>query len=174
MCSPKKRFEFQGIIWAAILLATIFLAASCQNDKKNRKLVPEVTLEERQWLGKFFDDLLFWENGAYTLWGSKPLTEIVLYHYTEEQRAEQIKSIPKEELENCYVIDQYDLPVNWEKWEKISSRFHLNRYLLFKSHSSEDGEVSFVYFVDILKTAAVIQDHYDLFSRAIGFDFHPL
>ena len=29
-------------------------------------------------------------------------------------------------------------------------------------------------FVDIIKTAAVIQDNYEAFQKAMGFDFHPL
>ena len=74
------------------------------------------------------------------------------------------------ENEDCYISEQYDLPKNWEKWEKISSRFPMKRYLLFKSHTSEDENVSFVYFVDVLKTAALMQDHYDLFRKAVGFD----
>ena len=80
---------------------------------------------------KFFDDLLFQEGAVYSLWGSKPITEIALYHYSKEELAAIQESLSKEDLQNCYVIDNYDLPANWEKWEKIQSRFPIKRYLFF-------------------------------------------
>ncbi|MDN3507155.1 MAG: hypothetical protein P0S96_08000 [Simkaniaceae bacterium] len=123
---------------------------------------------------KFFNDLLFKEGGVYTLLGSKPVTEVVLYHYTDEEMAELQKHLTPEELENCYVDDQYDLPKNWERWEKYSSDKPLKRHLLFRSHYSEDGKSSYVYFVDIVKTALLLQDNYDLFAREVGFVFNPL
>lgn len=133
-----------------------------------------VVQENQKWMTKFFHDLLFSEGAVYTLWGSKPMTEIILYHYSDEEWAAIHKNIPPEDLKDGFAFDVYDLPTNWELWEKISSKFPMNRYLLFKSHTSEDGRISFIYFVDIFKTATVLQDHYALFKAAVGFDFHPL
>ena len=82
--------------------------------------------------------------------------------------------LSQEERENCFIQNNYDLPSNWEKWEKIKSKFPLKKHLLFQSHFDEDGKASFVYFVDILKTAVAIETHYELFQRAVGVDFHPL
>jgi hypothetical protein len=134
----------------------------------------EITLDERAWMEKFFDDLLFVEGGVYTLWGSKPITEIVLYHHSQEEIDEMQRVAPEENLENCYIVKNYDLPENWERWEKISSRFPLPKYLLFRSHYTEDRKISFIYFVNILRTASVIEENYEIFQRAVGFDFHPL
>ncbi|MBS0652674.1 MAG: hypothetical protein JSR39_04015 [Verrucomicrobia bacterium] len=155
------------------LLSIIFFLSGCEPITKEK---PPVTLteEERQWLGEFFNDLLFVEGGAYTLWGSKPVTEIVLYHYTEEEMQQIVDGLAEEDKNNCYVQETYDLPENWLKWEKIQNRIALKKHLLFRSHFDEDGKASFVYFVDILKTALVIESNYDLFQRAVGFDFHPL
>ena len=133
----------------------------------------ELNQQERKWMQKFFHDLLFVEGGIYTLWGSKPMTEIVLVHYTEEEVEAILKGAPEEETRNCYVNDCYDLPENWEKWEGIKNRFPIKKYLLFRSHFDADEKISFVYFVDILKTATVIQSNYALFQKAVGFDFHP-
>ena len=41
--------------------------------------------QERKWLEKFLTDIMLRENGIYTLWGSKPMTLIVLDHTPEEK-----------------------------------------------------------------------------------------
>lgn len=155
-----------------LFLAMVFLFCACNAPQKQSSQF-EISTEEREWMEKFFSDLLFAEGGIYTLWGEKPVTEIVLYHYTDEEMNALSQDLPEEDKKNCYVTDCYDLPCNWEKWEKIQSRFPIKKYLLFRSHLDEDGKASFVYFVDILKTAIVLQDNYELFKKVIGFDFHP-
>lgn len=158
------------------LFQILFFLFSCSNphNPPSHSTLYEITQEESDWMAKFFDDLLFEEGAVFTLWGSKPMTEIILYHYSEEEMAVMFDNLTKEELENCYINYKYDLPKNWEKWEKIHSRFPIKKYLLFRSHFSEDKKVSFVYFVDILKSASIIHDHYDLFRKSVGRDFHPL
>jgi hypothetical protein len=68
----------------------------------------------------------------------------------------------------------YSLDKTWFQWEKIQHRFPMKRYMLFKMDQFQSDHVFFVLFVDILKTAATIQDNYDVFRKAIGTDFHPL
>ncbi len=122
---------------------------------------------------ELFDNILFWEGAAYTLWGSKPLTMIIITHYTTEELAQFEKDQDLKASKNCYIVDT-SMVENWPRWEQVCAKFPMKRYLLFRSHDSEDGRYSFIYFVDILKTATVIQNNYDLFARAVGFDFHPL
>ncbi len=122
---------------------------------------------------KLFDNILFWDHAVYTLWGSKPITEIVLSHYSDEDMALIEKEASLNPSNNGYIVEG-DLEENWERWEAIQSRFPMKRYLLFKSHDSVDGRYSYVYFVNILRTAMVIQENYELFSKAVDFDFHPL
>jgi len=50
----------------------------------------------------------------------------------------------------------------------------MNRYMLFKMDQFQNDHLFFILFVDILKTAATIQDNYDAFRKVIGVDFHPL
>ena len=68
----------------------------------------------------------------------------------------------------------YSLDKTWFQWEKIQHRFPMNRYMFFKVDQLQENHVTFVLFVDVLKTAAIIQDNYDAFRKAIGEDFHPL
>ncbi len=151
----------------------IFLFSACRQSEKDCSHL-YVAKEDKQWIEKFFHDLLFKEGGAYTLWGSKPITEIVAYHYSDEEMIELMRQLPEEELKSCYKDEQYDFPENWERWEAICINFPFHKHLLFRAHFSEDRKMSYIYFVDIIKTALLIQDNYDLFRREIGFEFHPL
>ncbi len=175
MKTPLRRIGCQYFAFLGVLLTIVFFAQSCQPRKTKRidQTTYEVSAEERLWMTKLFDNILFWEHGIYTLWGSKPITEIVLSHYTNDELAQIEKTASLNPSNNGYLVEG-DLEENWGKWEAVQSRFPMKRYLLFKSHDSVDGRHSFVYFVNILKTATVIQENYDLFSKAVGFDFHPL
>lgn len=161
----------KGLIKTFSFFTSIIFFVSACNDSHEDMPDYSLTSEDKEWLGKFFDDLLFVEGGVYTLWGCKPVTEIVFYHYTEE---EMQSNFSEDEKKDCFIQDVYDLPLNWEKWEKICSRFPFKKHLLFRSHFDEDGKASFVYFVDILKTAVTLESHYDMFRKAVQFDFHPL
>jgi len=142
--------------------------SSCTPSKQDSQL--DISTDERQWMEKFFHDLLFLEGGVYTLWGSKPVSEIVLNHMTDEEW----DAVYQEEVTDCYINDNYDIDENWEKWEKIASKFPIKKYLLFRARFDEEEKTSIIYFVDIIKAATALQDHYELFCREFGFDFHPL
>lgn len=94
------------------------------------------------------------------------------------------KLSPIEKEEKALLIDDKDFIYNieelWEKWEKIQHRFSLKkRFLLLKKERpketpSEPDRYYDVLFVDVLKTALVIQENYELFRKAVGYDFDPL
>lgn len=148
---------------------------SCENSAKSHSFKPiPIDQEDRQWMTKFFKDMMLDERGVFTLMGSKPLTLIVLENYTEEEIQAHYASLSEEEKKNGRIVEKYDLPENWEKWEKVSARFPMKRYMLFKSGMYENPNATFVFFVDILKTTMVIQENYEIFQKAVGFDFIPI
>lgn len=157
-----KLYKF-FIVFAAI----IFFFSSCNTSQSNNSY--PISSKEKKWMNKFFYDLMLEWGGIYTLWGSKPLTRIVLYQYSEEEIRTYQQSLSNKEKKNCRLI-KYDLPENWEKWELVKKRFPLKRYLLFKQTESD---VTFIYFLDILKTTIIIQENYEIFKREVGFDFDP-
>ena len=127
---------------------------------------------------KFFNDLMLDQSAIYTLWGSKPLTFATAYlmdSYSEEEIQAYYDNLSEEEKKNGRIVEDYDLPENWEKWEKISAKFPIKRYLLFRSKfDAEDPHSFYIFFVNVLKTATVIQENYQLFRDTVGFDFDPL
>lgn len=152
----------------------ILLTASCQSNNKETSSF-NITSEERVWLTQFFEDVMLSENAIYTLWGSsKPMTLIAIEQYTDEEKQALKNSLTEEEKKEGFTHVGYSLDKTWFQWEKIQDRFAMNRYMLFKVDQLQEDHVIFVAFIDILKTAAVIQDNYEAFHKAIGFDFHPL
>lgn len=98
------------------------------------------------------------------------------------------KLSPLEKEEKAFLIDDKDFIYNieelWEKWEKIQHRFPLKkRFLLLKKERHKEGwkevfpnytAIYDVLFVDVLKTALVIQENYELFRKTVGYDFDSL
>lgn len=98
------------------------------------------------------------------------------------------KLSPQEKEEKAYLIDDKDFIHNieelWDKWEKIQHRFQIKkRFLLFKKEYPKEywqhlfpeySAIHTIFFIDVVKTALVIQENYELFKRAVGFDFDPL
>jgi len=174
----KKSYKDIKIHLKTILIFMVLLV-SCQPSEKPT-LSPEISPQEREWLTKFFSDIMIFERGIYTLWGAhKPMTILPMADYSEKELKARYESLSEEEKKKnneCFkveVIDGYAIYEAWKKWEQISHRFPMKRFMLFKQES-DDPHVFSVIFVDIVKTASVIQDNYEAFREAIGFDFHPM
>lgn len=160
----------------AIIFVVLFIF-SCQPTQES-KLSDKISPHEREWLTQFFSDIMLFQSGIYTLWGAhKPITIIPVENYSEEEMKAIYESHSEEETNEegfrVDVIDGYNLSEAWKKWEQISDRFPMKRFMLFKQEE-QDAHVFFLVFVDIIKTAAIIQDNYEDFQKAMGFDFHPL
>jgi hypothetical protein len=156
-----------------VLLAIFFSFFSCNQTSEKSSLF-DLTAEERVWMENFFRGIMIQEGAVYTLFGSKPMTKIYINYYTEEEKKNLINEMSKEQKENAIWCTDYRLADNWEKWMQIRQRFQINRYLLFKKQSPNNAKLANLYFVDIVKLATVLQEHYELFSRETGMDFDPL
>jgi hypothetical protein len=169
-------FSHLNRLW--MLLSIIFLIfTSCQPSSGKETHSNVISEEEKEWLTQFFRDIMLYENGIYTLWGAyKPMTIVQVDVYSEEQKKAFYDAMTEEEKKNGFVLEEYSLPETWRKWRQISHRFPMKRYMLFESGLSQeyDPESFFIVFVDVLKTAVVIQNNYEAFRKAMGGDFHPL
>ena len=98
------------------------------------------------------------------------------------------KSLSKETRKKARLIPEKDFIYSteelWDKWEKIQHRFPLSKkFLIVKKERMLDKVHKFdpkckkifnVIFVNILQTALILQENYELFKQAVGFDFDPL
>ena len=156
-------------------LAIILFFSSCDfHNHEHLRYDRRVVETNREWMTRFFANLMIFENGIYTLWGSKPVTLIIINDYSAEELKAYYDSLTEEEKKNGILVEDDYLKEDWEKWEKINGFLPMKGFLLFRSNLYHDPHASYVFFVNILKTAIVIQENYDSFRRVVGFDFNPL
>lgn len=155
-----------------ILLAIVLFVVSCSHSPKQESLF-DITAEEREWMEPFFKELLLEETAIYTLWGSKPVTRCVLYYHTDNELEELYNQMTEQEKKEVFFRENSHFEENWEKWEKIQSRFPMKRYLLFKVDNPGSEKTALVYFVNILETALTMRQHYAMFKNVICEDFDP-
>lgn len=132
--------------------------------------------EEKVWLQEFFRDLLFNYPGAYTLFGTKPISTSCVYHFTEEDKREieeYNKNLSKEERSKMRE-KRYDYDANYEKWQKIKARFPIHQYLFGSFPSPYVDKVEVVLFVNVEETLRTLLNYYDDFRRVLGHDFDPI
>lgn len=173
----KKRASKRRLPLAFFLLVTFSLfLTQCSSPKK---LTPppkyEITKEERIWLQEFFRDLLFKHPGAYTLFGTKPISDSCIYHLTEDDRKEMeeyYKTLSDEERAQMKK-KRYDYDSNYAKWQEIKNRFQIRQYLFGAFSCSSDEKVEILLFVNIEETLRTLLKFYEDFRRVLGFEFDP-
>ena len=105
--------------------------------------------------------------------GSKPLSEIGIYYYSEEEVKAYYEQLSDEEKQTCAVVDNYDLPDHWEKWDQLRASLPINKYLFVKREHPTDKHITLVYFVNIANTTRALKENYDLFKTETGLEFDP-
>lgn len=66
-----------------VLFISIFVL--CFSCSSNTDESLHVTKEEAKWLDKFFTDIFLEQGAVFTLWGTKPITVIPVYLFTDEE-----------------------------------------------------------------------------------------
>lgn len=173
-----KKFAFSCRLPFSFLFLIFSILLTCCNAPK-RSTVPVHTFtlsqEERVWLREFFRDLLFKHPGAYTLFGTKPISTSCVYHLNEEDKKEMeeyYKNLSEEERLKMRK-KRYDYDGNYEKWQKIKDRFSISQYLFGSFPLPFDDKVEIVLFVNIEETLRTLLKYYDDFRRVLGHDFDP-
>lgn len=167
--------RLEKIIYVLILI--IFSFSSCSKARRSYTYLQkyEITEEEKKHLKEFFRDVLFDNPGAYTLYGTKPMSISSLYYLTQEERQKSYEDyllLPNEEKAK-YILERYDLSANYTHWEKIKTRLPVTQYLFgtFSSPYAKRGKL--LLFVNIELTLKMLLNHYEDFRHLLGTDFDP-
>lgn len=131
------------------------------------------TKEERTWMEKFFKDVMLDNTAIYTLWGTKPMTDIHIHYHSKEEVQAFFDGLSEEEKKTVIVIENYDLPENWVKWEQIRSRYPMKNYLFFKKADPEDPKFARITLVNIKEMTFLLLRNYDIFKQETGVNFDP-
>lgn len=184
------------------LLVFIVILSSCGLNSSVSKY-PYKSKAQKKNLEKLFRNILFWEGGAYTLLGSKPITsfevvdsrnikeeifnhfpsglDIKIYINKDDERDlkfyHSLNSKNKQKVvllpDNDYIFDIMPL---WKDWEDLDRKVKKSkRYLLFKTEfSSDEEEGYYITLVNVLQTACLLKKHYELFKPLLGDNFDPI
>lgn len=164
----KRVFISRYLTIFFLFLSTCFLV-SCRHETRRQE-----GSDENQLLTDFFKQILIYDSGIYTLWGSKPITFIDMSEISQEEINKWLADMSEEEKKNNILHEDLNLKEGWNKWKQVSCQFPMKKYMLFESNLFGSSDDPVIVFVNILKTATVIEDNYELFKRKMGFDFHPL
>lgn len=173
----KFSFRFRLPLFNFLFLIFSILLTCCKAPKRSTVPVHTFILsqEERIWLQEFFRDLLFKNPGAYTLFGTKPISTFCVYHLTKKDKKEMeeyYKNLSEEERLKMRK-KRYDYDANYENWQKIKDRFSISQYLLGSFPLPFDDKVEIMLFVNIEETLRTLLKYYDDFRRVLGHDFDP-
>lgn len=150
-----------------IFFTLLFLAgSSCSSNSQNDSFLDE----EHRALESLFAHFLLYEGGAYTLFGTKPLSFVVFSRIPDQEKQEFFSFST-----HPILVNELNFFENWNIWKRLESRFSMSRFLFFerKPPPFSTGDSS-VFLVNISTTASILQKHYERFKAVIGRDFDPL
>jgi hypothetical protein len=143
------------------LICIFFTGCSEVNDSRLEKT------EEKKMAGAFLEELLFQEGGCFTLLGDKPITSMLIFKGAAEDSS--LENLSPEALETLSFVD-YKTAENFGSWKKLSENLNFQNFFFVEAPVPEDPSCYLLYFVNILETAKIFQDNFELFHRRTGID----
>lgn len=148
----------------ALFISILVLCFSCSPNI-------HVTKEEAKWLDKFFTDVFLEQGAVFTLWGTKPITVIPVYLFTDEEMQILYNELSEEQKKQVVILEDYDLPKNWEKWKVFQKNLDIKQFAFFLRDNLENPKIPEIWFVNILQTILAIEEHHELFTEILGMNF---
>jgi hypothetical protein len=151
---------------------TFFLSSfSCESPKTNSLIAKE----DREVVDFFLRYIAISELGAYTIFGSKPVTEIYIPQLqTEAQLKTQYEKMP-EDFRKKISFKKFNTTKQVEelremssKWIKIQHKYVGDQFIIHF-----DDEMRSCYLINIPQVVYVLREHYETFSKILGIDFDP-
>lgn len=118
--------------------------------------------------------LLFEHQGAFVLFGSKPLTEVILHpRMTEKDEEALFASLPVELQSKIKRIKApYDPYACWELWKK--KNYQIQDFIFTERPLTENSSSISVIILNIKNTTSLLQKNYIYLKNLFGKDFDPL
>ncbi|NGX60524.1 MAG: hypothetical protein KR126chlam3_01700 [Chlamydiae bacterium] len=139
-------------------------------------------MEDRTWIEKFLKDYFLTESTMFTLFGSKPMSAISLCYATKEEwlsgYSKLIQDYPEKKKQKALTgleryIDNYDLPINWQRWMDWCFK-NLDGSFSFSKRTTGTKDLFCIYVLNVQEAAWILQKHYSLISRELDLEFDPL
>lgn len=133
-------------------------------------------------MDKFFHEFFLETPMIYTLFGSKPMSEITVVIASLEDWKEHtypfIQDLPLKKQEKVLreiesYTKYYDLDINWMKWKQWIKQHPLPGFL-FREYPTESKNLFNINMINIREVVWTLQQYYHLFNRELKMDFDPL
>lgn len=172
---------------SCLSILVIIFSVIWGTSKQKSHLSACLTAQEKTDLEHFFRSLLFDRYGAFVLFGSKPLCDMLLTDtdstVAEEMFQQWIDSLPEDKRkefkdwrgnrQQVELEPEYNLYRGWLAWEKVRKTFEMKRFILRIAPLRGPDSYELV-FVNIQQAALTLAENYTIFKNAAEMDFHPL
>ncbi len=152
MKTPKIKFFMTRVKFTLIFLSICCLIMSVfiyyKKDFQETKDSP------------FFTKLLFLDHLAYTLHGSKPITEVSLLRNQDLLQDDNEGATEKED--RFTVTIDCDFEKEFDEWLSSLDQQKIKNFIILKQ-KDPSGNFEFVYFINIIERAKTLQKHYPYF-----------
>ncbi len=144
------------ILGIYIIIYYLFLTA-CTSSPPTKQNSPEAQ--------RFLEKLLFEEGGVYTLFGSKPLTDILVFHGKETDIS--LSDLSEDSLkEMTYINDQTTDYL--DAWKKFSQQVKWNKFRCFERASPFDPLHVSYFLLNVDNARDVYKKYQTLFTKKLG------
>lgn len=172
-----------------LFVVNIFLS-SCSPSKNElfnqdqEASLETVSKEDLKWMERFFNELFFDtlnSTAIYTVFGSKPLSSILIVDATEEEWLQfsqpYLEGLSKDEKEKRIrsikeQVRQHDFPKNWQKFKSWKKKFPLTS-ILFVERPTKQIQLFEVYILNTQQALWKLHQYYNIFRDALQRDFDP-
>lgn len=113
----------------------------------------------------FLEKILVEEGGVYTLFGSKPLTDILIFKGTE--RDISLKELSKTSLQEIVYVEDRTLEY-FEAWKRFSKRLKFHKFRFFERTSLYDPLYTSYFFLNVERAKEVYEENREIFTRKLG------
>lgn len=172
----------------SFLIIAFFLATYGTSSPPKKELETCLTKDQEADLEYFLNFLLFENYGAFVLFGSKPMCEMMLVDsmvieeeqkrklelMSDEERNARQKEI--EELKTANLCFEFAFERNlyhgWLVLKQLRTRIKTNRFV-FGIREQSKG-IYDIFLLDAKKVTKILKMHYTIFKKAVGYDFDPI
>lgn len=154
------------------LFFVLFIFCPCTKSPSIVDLLPK---EDRKDVLNLLNYFLFDHQVAFVLFGSKPMSEIILHQQKDEESEKKLlAALPKEIQKQAKIVKQ---PFNayecWKTWKRNQARYDIRDFLFAERPLKIDPSAIVVFVINIEKTTDILSQYYDYFKSVFGGEFDP-
>ena len=142
-------------------LLIFFFLSSCNRDYKI------LNNESREKITGFFEELLLEHGGAFTLFGSKPVTEEVLLNDAQDQLKKMQEYLKNNNIE--YLLLDRKFEEGWEEWKKLKPVYQSKNFILTEINFKDYRSVA---LFNVKTTISILEKYHNYFEEILGFSFN--